>query len=87
MPKRSRKPTDLNSLAAAIVGEATIEKAAAPKKNRAAAALGRKGGKKGGPARAAALTPEERSAIAKKAATARWGAPNIGLLGDRKESR
>jgi hypothetical protein len=33
---------------------------------------GRNGGKKGGPARAAKLTAEQRSAIAKKAAEARW---------------
>lgn len=44
----------------------------AEEKNPAAVALGRLGGKKGGPARAEALTPEERSAIAKKAAEARW---------------
>ena len=31
-----------------------------------------KGGKKGGPARAAALSPERRSEIARAAATARW---------------
>ncbi len=36
------------------------------------AAIGRKGGLKGGKARAAALTPEQRSEIAKKAAAARW---------------
>jgi len=30
------------------------------------------GGKKGGAARAAALTPEQRSEIAKKAAAKRW---------------
>ena len=34
--------------------------------------LGRRGGLKGGKARAEKLTPEERSAIAKKAAEARW---------------
>jgi len=44
----------------------------AHKKNPAAVALGRKGGKKGGPARAAALTPEQRSASARKAVQARW---------------
>jgi len=33
---------------------------------------GAKGGKKGGPARAAKLTPERRSEIARKAAQARW---------------
>lgn len=41
-------------------------------KNPAAVALGRRGGLKGGKARAASLPPEERSAIAKKAAAARW---------------
>jgi hypothetical protein len=40
-------------------------------KNRTAVALGREGGKKGGKARAAKLSAEERSAIAKKAASAR----------------
>jgi len=36
------------------------------------AAAGRKGGQKGGKARAAKLTPEERSESARKAAEARW---------------
>jgi hypothetical protein len=44
----------------------------AKRKNPAAVALGRKGGKKGGFARAAAMTPEERSEAARKAVTARW---------------
>jgi len=38
----------------------------------AAKRLGEAGGKKGGPARARTLSTEERSAIAKKAAKARW---------------
>src|SRR6185437_15733036 len=42
------------------------------KKSSAAVALGRKGGLKGGPARAARLTPAERSASASKAVRARW---------------
>jgi hypothetical protein len=42
------------------------------KKNAAAVALGRLGGLKGGKARAAKLSDEERSEIAKKAAQARW---------------
>jgi hypothetical protein len=42
------------------------------RKNAAAVALGRKGGLKGGPARAALLTPEQRSQSAKKAVTTRW---------------
>lgn len=41
-------------------------------KNPAAVALGRLGGKKGGKARAEALSPAKRKAIAKKAAAARW---------------
>jgi hypothetical protein len=36
------------------------------------AKLGKKGGKKGGPARAAAMTPEQRSESARKAVMARW---------------
>jgi hypothetical protein len=36
------------------------------------AKLGKKGGKKGGPARAAAMTPEQRSESARKAVNARW---------------
>lgn len=42
------------------------------KKNAAAVALGRLGGNKGGKARAAAMTPAERSEAARKAVQARW---------------
>lgn len=118
MPDWPRKrPRDLNSLAASIVGDATDEtpdhytyrvewspddnewvglcpelpslswldpdKARALAgierlvrnvggKDPAAVALGRKGGLKGGKARAAKLTAEQRSQIAKRAASARW---------------
>ena len=41
-------------------------------KNPAAVALGKLGASKGGKARAKKLSPEERSAIAKRAARARW---------------
>jgi hypothetical protein len=41
-------------------------------KNPAAVALGRRGGLKGGKARAAKLSPEQRSAIARIAAQTRW---------------
>ena len=44
----------------------------AKRKNAAAVALGRRGGKKGGPARAASMTPEERSELARTASNARW---------------
>jgi len=76
MPNRSSKhrPTDLNRLAASIVGEAIGDRPSVEhEKNAAAVELGRKGGLVGGKARAAKLTPEQRSAIAKKAAAARWG--------------
>ena len=76
MPERSRKrPTDLNQLAASIVAEATGEALPVEDdgKDPAAVALGRKGGLKGGKARAANMTPEQRSESAKKAAAARWG--------------
>ncbi len=81
MPDRSRKrrPVDLNSLAASIVADATDEDKAEPAddgKDPAAVALGRKGGLKGGKARAAKLTPEQRSEIARKAAAARWRLTN-----------
>jgi len=42
------------------------------KKNPHAVALGKLGGKKGGKARAAKLSPERRSEIARLAARARW---------------
>lgn len=73
MGARSRKPADLNRMAAAILEEATDEdRDPYQGKNPAAVELGRLGGQKGGRARAAKLTPEERSASAKKAAAARW---------------
>ena len=49
---------------------------AAKKKDPAAVALGRKGGIKGGPARAAKLTPKQRSESARKAVQARWTKAN-----------
>lgn len=42
------------------------------KKNPAAVALAKLGASKGGQARAAKLSPEERSRIAKQAVEARW---------------
>lgn len=75
MPARSSKPQDVNQIAARILQEATGEAPKTeppPEKNQAAVELGRLGGKKGGAARAAKLTPEQRSEIAKKAAAKRW---------------
>ena len=76
MPKRSSRPRDINKLAKSIVDEATGEPEETaeeqPGASKIAKILGRLGGLKGGPARAAALLPEERKKIAKKAAEARW---------------
>ncbi len=77
MPTRARKyPRDANQLAWQIVQEATGQ---APKpvekpdtRIPAAVALSKLGASKGGHARAAALSPAKRRAIAKKAVAARW---------------
>lgn len=47
-------------------------RAMAKKKNPHAVALSKLGAKKGGKARAAALSPEQRREIARKASLARW---------------
>lgn len=65
--KTPKRPRDANQLAKSIVALATGE--AQDKKPLASA---RKGGLKGGNARAASLTPEQRSEIARLAADARW---------------
>ena len=73
MPKRSRNPRDLNSLASSIVEQATDETPPeGSEKDPAAVELGRRGGLKGGRARADRMTPEERSEAARRAARARW---------------
>ena len=76
MLERSRKerPLDENDLTANFGGE-SIDSTAMDEeltKNPAAVALGRLGGKKGGKARAAKLSAERRSEIARMAAQARW---------------
>ncbi len=70
--KRSKKPADLNLLAKAIVDEATDEAEPEPVSQQQEA--GRLGGLKGGKVRAARLSPERRSEIARKAARTRWQA-------------
>ncbi len=78
MPKRSSKQKDPQELARHVLdaivpdAEGPEPEDQKPEKNPAAVALGRLGGKKGGPARAAKLTAEQRTAIAKKAAAKRW---------------
>ncbi len=70
MAKRSRKPADLNRLAATIVDEATDETPQEPESQQARA--GRAGGTKGGKTRAERLSKERRSEIARAAAEVRW---------------
>lgn len=70
MAKRSKKPADLNRLAAAIVGDATDE--TPPKQETAEVRAGRVGGRKGGKSRATRMTAEQRSEAARRAANARW---------------
>lgn len=74
-PKRPRDPNQLAKLIVDIAsGEASepTPAAATQHKDPAAVSLGRRGGLKGGTARAASLTPEQRSEIARKAAAKRW---------------
>lgn len=74
--KHPKRPRDLNQWAKHMVdlatGAATDEAPAGEPKNPAAVAAGRLGGAKGGPARAAKLSPRQRSMAARKAAKARW---------------
>jgi hypothetical protein len=71
---KPKRPRDVNQLAKLIVDMSTGNVPPDPEsaKNPAAVALGRLGGIKGGTARAKALSPAKRKAIAKKAATKRW---------------
>ena len=84
IPSRSSKPKDHDfaSIARSVIEQAIGEKLdGSPilrgtleitEKNQAAVEFRRLGGIKGGKARAAALSPEQRALIAKKAAAARW---------------
>lgn len=81
MAKKSPKPRDVNSMAARIVAQSVDpdDQGVDPYegKNPAAVELGRLGGQKGGRARAAKLTAEQRSEIARKAAAKRWVARQV----------
>ena len=79
-PKDAKLREDANETAYRVLQEATGER---PKthppgertdaeKDPEAVKRGRKGGRKGGKARAEALSPRKRKAIAKKAARSRW---------------
>jgi hypothetical protein len=67
--KPPKRPRDPNQLARRVVELATGEAADPDPKLHAGQ---RKGGKKGAASRAKALTPEQKSEIARVAAAARW---------------
>ena len=70
-PQRQKRPTDVIGNAVKVMRIATGEEEEVYEddgKDPAAKALGAKGGR----ARASKLTPEQRSAIARKAAATRW---------------
>ena len=72
-PNGQKRPADSNQLSKMIADLATVNvfEPTNPR-DSAKADLGRKGGAKGGIVRAARLTPEQRSEVAKLAAQARW---------------
>jgi hypothetical protein len=70
-PKGQKRPADVvaNAIKVAKIATGEIEETFDDEgKNKAAVELG----KKGGMARAEKMTPEQRSALAKKAAAKRW---------------
>jgi len=72
-PKRPKRPKDFSQAAKLVVDIATGQaEEAAPPVETPAIEFARQGGLKGGPARAAALSPERRRQIARKAAKKRW---------------
>ncbi len=79
MAKKPKRPRDPNQLAKLILdittGEVPNDSPKGPESPAVQAR--RKGGLKGGKARAKALSPRKRKAIAKKAAATRW---RSGLL-------
>ena len=74
--RSSKRPRDPNQLAKLMVdiaaGDAADPLLTPDGKNAAAVLLGRRGGLRGGVIRAQSLTPEQRKAIASKAAATRW---------------
>ena len=78
MQKDRKQPRDPNAKAHYLVGRLTgvIDPPVEAKRDPAAVERGRKGGAVGGKARAAALSPKARQAIARAAAVKRWGTKN-----------
>lgn len=70
--KKWKRPADINRLAKLIVDEATGQSEKQAIDQPEEPIRGQSGGRVGGKARAAKLTAEERTEIARKAAQARW---------------
>ena len=74
-PKGEQRPADVIGAAVKVMRIATGEEADPPPpddgKDPAAVSMG----KRGGAARAAAMTPERRAEVARKAAVKRWAKP------------
>ena len=78
MTIKPKRPRDVNQLAKLIVDISTgeVEDTSPDEgKNAKKVASGKKGGVKGGVTRMEALTKEQRTDLARKAASARWGKP------------
>ncbi len=75
MTKQPKRPRDFSQAAKLVIDMATgsIDPDAAPPPASPEQEFARKGGLKGGKARADALSPEKRRAIAQNAARRRWG--------------
>ena len=63
-----------------LIANETVPELTPEERHAAAVALGRLGGKKGGKARAAKLTPEQRSEGARKAAQGSMGSTILVLI-------
>jgi len=72
-PAAKKRPRDPSQLAKAVLDIATGQVTDEEPELTDAQKFARTGGLKGGKARAAKLTPEQRSEIARKAARTRWG--------------
>lgn len=72
-PKGEHRPADVigNAIMVAKIATGEVEEAPVPDDGKDAAAVSM--GRKGGAARAAAMTPERRAEVARKAAAKRWG--------------
>jgi hypothetical protein len=70
MTKPPKRPRDFSQAAKLVIDVATGQMGEPTETGLTKRA--KAGGRKGGPARSAALTPEQRSEIARAAAEARW---------------